>query len=237
MDVLLLTRTEEKEYPAPATLPPRRPGAGQGFFLQPLIHKSYRRYLGYILGYYLSATMASAFTSLYLIRYLKLPYGWISTAAVIVPGMVVLTNRFWMRMEGMKGFSFVLGATTCLMAGEFLVLSFVGGGTLAVPLLILSAFLSGIGNGGFIVSIFTYRHAIMPGDGKTLYEGWFYFVTGLGALAGPFAGKAFMNWMPSVENTVWRHSDFQLLFLAAALALGLLGCMSLVRRRKSKAHR
>jgi MFS family permease len=173
--------------------------------------------------------MSSSFTTVYLIRYIKLDMGTISLINVVTTGVILLTNRFWSNIESSRGYTFVVGRTTLLLAGELLVLSFVNGNFLTLPLLFISAIIAGAGNGGFIIAVLTYRYEIMPSDNKTLHEGWYYFAFGIGTLGGPFAGKLLMNFIPVVKNIIYQYSNFQLLYLLSAVILMLLAYVSFFR--------
>jgi len=189
-------------------------------FLQPIRNTEFRNYLIFLFMFYLLLTMASSFTPVYLIRYLKFDYKFISTINVLSQITLVVTGLFWSRVERKKGFKFVLGITAFFVAGELLVLSFLRENT--YYLLYLSTVIAGIGMGGFAISILTYRYEIMPEGGKTVYEGWYYFASGLGMLISPFAGKAMINYLPEFTNALYQNSKIQLLYLIAFILLCLL---------------
>jgi MFS family permease len=164
--------------------------------------------------------MASSFTPVYLIKYLKFDYSFITTANVISQVAMIASNLYWARVEKKKGFRFVLGITALFTIGELLVLSFLKGENFY--LLFISTIISGIGMGGFGVSIFTYRYEIMPETGKTIFEGWFYFASGLGMLIAPFAGQAMIDFIPEFSNPVFQNSKMQLLYLISFVLLCIL---------------
>jgi MFS family permease len=134
--------------------------------------------------------------------------------------VMILSNRFWERIEERKGFKFVLSATGILLACELLLMSFLNSAT--YPILYISNIISGIGMGGFGVSIFTYRYMIMPEAGKTVYEGSFYFASGLSMFIAPFLGKYLMTAMPEFTSAIYANSRIQLLYLSAFAAISLL---------------
>jgi len=212
LDIVVLWKVEEPVYEVS--------NAGKAdlkMLLQPIKRNEYRNYMIFIFMFYLLLTMASSFTPVYQIRYLKFDYKFISTINVISQVVMVVTGLYWSRVEKAKGFKFVMGLTAFFVAGELLVLSFLRVDT--YYLLYLSTVIASIGMGGFGISIMTYRYEIMPEGGKTVYEGWFYFASGLGMLIAPFAGKAMINYLPEFSNVVYQYSKIQLLYLIAFILL------------------
>ncbi|MDD5604172.1 MAG: MFS transporter, partial [Eubacteriales bacterium] len=191
-DLLILRKIREDEYKKDVESPP---STLRSLLFQPAANMEYRSFLIFMLLFYLFETMASSFTPIYLIKYLEFDYGFISLINVFTIVMMIIANRIWQRVEIKNGYRFVLGITAFIVASEMLVLSFLTKNT--YYLLFLSALVRGIGFGGFNVSIFTYRFALMPKSGKTLFEGWFYFMSGVGMLAAPFAGSAILSGMSS----------------------------------------
>lgn len=215
LDVAVLWKVDDSVYRAPDSKK-----FDYRMFLQPVRHGEYRNYLLFIFAFYLFLTMASSFTPVYQIRYLKLDYKFISAISVISQIVMVVSGLFWSRVESKRGFKFAMTITAFFVAGELLILTFLRSDTFF--LLYLSTFLAGIGMGGFGTSIFTYRYAIMPEDGKTVYEGWFYFASGLGMLIAPFAGELLRNNLPGFTNAVFQYSKIQLLYLISFSLICLL---------------
>ena len=87
-------------------------------------------------------------------------------------------------------------------------------------LLFLAPFFSGIGHSGFNIAVFNYRCELMPTDNRTVYEGWFGAVTGLGILVGPVIGNFIMNRLPVIETALLQHSKFQLMYFLSFLLSG-----------------
>jgi MFS family permease len=214
-DVIVLKNIGDTDYE-----PVQTEKTGSKMFFQPVFHREYRSFLLFIFLFYLGLTMASSFTPVYLIKYLKFDYSFITTANVISQVAMIASNLYWARVEKKKGFRFVLGITALFTIGELLVLSFLKGENFY--LLFISTIISGIGMGGFGVSIFTYRYEIMPETGKTIFEGWFYFASGLGMLIAPFAGQAMINFIPEFSNPVFQNSKMQLLYLISFVLLCIL---------------
>lgn len=222
LDVVVLWKVDDPGYKVPDSKK-----FDCRMFLQPVRHGEYRNYLLFIFTFYLFLTMASSFTPVYQIRYLKFDYKFISTISVISQIVMIVSGLFWSRVESKRGFKFAMAVTAFFVAGELLVLSFLRSDTFF--LLYLSTILAGVGMGGFGTSIFTYRYAIMPEDGKTVYEGWFYFVSGLGMLIAPFAGELLRNNLPEFTNAIFQYSKIQLLYLISFSLICLLLFITIAR--------
>ncbi len=180
-------------------------------FFEPLRNKPYLRFVLFIFLYYTSLTLSSSFTSLYLVRYLELDFKFISFVTVISNLFMILCVRLWRQAEGRIGLMRAFKLTGLIAALEFLSYVFLTKDTLF--LLILAPILAGIGNSGFNIFVINHRYELMPEENRTLYEGWYGALFGLSLLAGPTIGNFIMNRLPAVENALFQHSRFQLLYL------------------------
>jgi MFS family permease len=89
-------------------------------------------------------------------------------------------------------------------------------------LLFVSAIFAGIGFSGFKAAIVAYRYDIMPEFNKTVYEGWFIALQGGSTFLAPFVGNFLLKHLPIINNRVFEHSNYQLLFIIS------FACMVLV---------
>lgn len=193
-------------------------GSNPDIFFEPMKNASYRTFIIFIFFYYLCLSMSSSFSSVYLIRYLDFDYGFISTINVLMYIFMILSTKFWGRVEAKKGMEFVLGITAVFMVSEYLIYGFLTESTYF--LLFFSPIIAGIGQGGFNTAIFTYRYDIMPEQNRTIYEGWFAATQGLSFLFAPILGNAIMQRLPAISNRVIQYSSFQLMyFISFALAI------------------
>lgn len=213
-DLFILKNTDEVQYDITKNYK-----ISVKLFLQPVMTKKYRNFLLFIFSFYLCLTMSSCFTNIYLIRYLKFNYKFISTINVISLVIMIAFNPFWGRVENRKGFRFVLGTTSMLIAGQLVFFSLLKGET--YYLLYIATVLSGIGMGGFGASIFTYRYEIMPENGKTIYEGWFYFASGLSMFLAPFIGNFIAVRIPASVNLGYFTSKYQILYIISFFLLSV----------------
>lgn len=215
LDIAVLVRIDE---PPNAT---RCTRMSAEMFFEPFASRTYRKFLLFVFFFYTALTMATSFTPLYMIRYLGLDYGFISTVNVLMYIVMITCTLIWGRVEKKRGLLFVLRTASLFIIGEVLLDIFVRKET--VFLFFFAIILSGIGNGGFNIAILSYRYEIMPQTNKTVYEGWFGAVFGISTFIGPVLGNRVMQVLPTFRNTVFQYSRFQLLYMIAfTLTLGVI---------------
>lgn len=216
IDVIILINADE-----PVNSVNKEAGFNPVMFLEPLKNSEYRGFLTFVLLYYVSLNISSSFTPLYLIRYLQFDYGFISIVNVIANIFLILCTKVWGWVERKRSLKFVFGLTAFFMVTEFFIYSFLKRDTYF--LLFFAPIFAGIGNSGFNVAIFNYRYELMPETSRTIYEGWFGAVFGISTLISPAIGSAIMRRLPVIQNAVYQHSSFQLLYLISfILATGVI---------------
>ncbi len=190
-------------------------------FFEPLACRKYRLFMLFIFLFYASLTLSSSFTPLYLVRYLHFDYKFISLINVISYLFMIVCTRIWSRFESRIGLVRVFKLTGLVAIIEFLIYGFLTKDT--YYLLYFAPIFAGIGNSGFNVFIVNYRYSLMPEQNRTVYEGWYGAAYGLSMLVGPALGSLIMNRLPVVENQVFQHSMFQLMYIISFfLAAGAL---------------
>lgn len=204
-DAAALLGIEEPEYVI------EKPRFKLSTFFEPLRDQLYCRFMLFVFLYYASLTMSSSFTSLYLVRYLKLDYKFISFVTVISNFFMIACTRMWRRAEGRIGRIKAFKLTGFIAALEFLLYAFLTKDTLY--LLFIAPILAGVGNSGFNIFFVNYRYDLMPEKNRTLYEGWYAAFYGLSLLAGPMIGHFVMNRLPGIENAIFQNGRFQILYL------------------------
>lgn len=194
-------------------------GLNMKTFLEPIRKKEYKRFLSFIFMFYLGSTMASSFTPSYMIRHLSIDFKTISLFNVISQIAMILTNRYWVRFEKRNGYSTTICASAFFTISPALVMIFVTKNTW--PLLYISNILAGIGAGGF-TSLLTYRYEIMPGENRTIYEGWYYLAFGSSVLLAPFLGQLIINLIPSFSRFFIQNSQIQILNLVSFVVMSVM---------------
>jgi Major Facilitator Superfamily. len=198
---------------------------------EPFTEKSYRGFLIFIFLFYTSQTISSTFSNLYMIRYLKFDYKFISIINVIAYIFMIICTRIWSRLESKKGMMYVFRLTGLIAVTELLIYGFLKSDTYF--LLFIAPVFSGIGYSGFNVSIFTYRYELMPDNNRTVYEGWFGAILGLSMLISPVIGNFVMNRLPVVENVFFQYSRFQFMYLISFVLTAVVVLVMLKEPKKA----
>lgn len=180
-------------------------------FFEPFIRKGYRAFLFFVFLFYTSLTISSSFTPLYLIRYLKFDYKFISVINVIAYLTMILFTGFWSKIENKKGQMFVFKVSGLIAIVEFLFYGFLKSDT--YYLLYLAPVFAGVGYSGFNIAMLNYRYELMPENNRTIYEGWFGAVLGLSMLVSPVIGSFVANRLPVLQNTYFQYSKFQIMYI------------------------
>jgi hypothetical protein len=209
-DIIVLSKIKE-----PRVVQDENDNKSRTGFFTPLKDRPYREFLLFIFFFYFCITISSSFTPLYLIRYLKMDYRFISSINLIAYVTMIVCTMFWGRIERKNGQKFVFKVTSFFVICEYLIYSFLNEKTHF--LLFFSAIIGGIGNSGFNISVFAYRYEIIPENSRTIYEGWFGAAYGLSLFASPFIGNIFLRKLPVLKNAVYTHSDFQLMYIISFL--------------------
>lgn len=206
LDIILLMNVREPAYVLDDTVKPNL-----GMLAEPMRNERFRSYLVFVFLFYIVLTMSGTFTPVYLIRYLKFDYSFISGMNVIQYISLIAFTGFWRKVEAKKGVTHVFRMTATIAVIEFLLYGFL---TESRPWMLLPAtILAGIGYSGFNITVLNYRYGILPEKNRTVYESWFAAVFGLSTLLAPIIGNFIMNRLPVVENTIFAHSRFQFMYL------------------------
>lgn len=205
-DIFLLVNVKEPAYVLDETVKPHL-----GMLAEPMRDSRFRAYLTFVFLFFLVLTMSGTFTPVYLIRYLKFDYSFISTMNVLQYAALITATALWRRVEAKKGVVHVFRLTASIAVIEFLLYGFLTADR--SWMLLPATVLAGIGYSGFNITILNYRYGILPEKNRTVYESWYAAVFGLSTLLAPVLGNFIMNRLPVVETTLFPHSRFQFMYL------------------------
>ena len=223
---ITMLRTEE-----PKELKPRTHKISFREFIAPFRDKPYLKFLCFIFLYYIFLTTSSCFTGVFLLKYLGISYIAYSGINILTFIAQILTSRFWSRIEHERGALFVIKVAGLIAISEFFFYGFMTHSTLFF--LFLTPLLSGVGNSGYTVAIFTYRYELMPEVNEEPYEAWFNGFYGMATLLAPMLGSFLCGILPDFQNEVYEFSDFQLLYLASYLC-ATASVLLLIKPKKKK---
>lgn len=210
IDAIILINIEEPENSVSSN---KRISKEQIF--EPWRNKEYRHYLFFVLLFYLSLFISVSYTPLYLIKYMKFDYKFLSSTTLLAHIFMIISTNVWSRIESKKGIKYVLRVGALFLIADIFTYVFI------IPrtyfLLYIACIMSGIGNGGFNIALLNYRYDLIPENNKTIYESWFGAVYGIGSIIAPILGGYLLKLLPMINNKIFEYSNFQLLYLISTI--------------------
>lgn len=202
----------------------------------PIKNKEFLGYTFTLAILYILIFISCTFTSVYMLRYLKLSYTFITAMGIFNAVMQMLFYRFWGRIADQYGHEYVMHAGIWFMVGELTIWAIMPKSAVLFLLPVANLF-SAIGNSGFAMGVFNRRFAIIPQTGRSLYEGFFGTLTGLAILISPFIGGWMRNRISTI-SFVHQHipfGEFRVMYAITVLGIICLQVFRILRnRRKTK---
>ena len=228
-ELLLLARIPDAEHTPAASAKGTLGGMARLLFSC----RPYLRFVGYIFFFYVMISFADSFTTLYMMRYLALPYTAVTALQMLISLPQIFLLGLWGRLSDKRGNRFTLMASIWFFVGEML---FVGLADRSSAYLFLPiAFLfAAVGNAGFVVSVFNRRYELMPLENRMVYDNFFSAAVGLAFLLGPFLGGLVKG---SLERAAWVMENIpfghiRLLYAVAAAGIVLVQTAVCVKARR-----
>ena len=229
-EVILLART-------PDSAAYHSSGEGGGMFRGvlriPLKDRRFTGFVVYILLFYLLLNISDSFTTVYMMKYLELPYQTITALNMIISLPQVVLLGIWGRISDRRGHDFVLKSSIWLFAGETLFMSLASPGSW--PIFIPAAFLvASVANAGFVVAVFNRRYELIPAGNRIVYDNFYSAAIGIGFILGPMIGgflKGGLEASPAVANVI-PFANIRLLYLISTAGILLLQIVYLRFDRK-----
>lgn len=209
-DIIVISKVKEPEYVIDKEFKFNRLS-----FFEPIRNNEFRRFLIFIFFFYFSICISKSYTSLYLLRYLNLNYSFISSINVITYALMIISVKFWSKVESNKGSIYVVRVASMIAACEVIFCSFLTKDT--YYLLFASGVVSGVGYGGFNIAVLNYRYEIISESNRTIYEGWYGAVLGISLLFSPIIGSMIRSQLPYVNSNLLKYSNFQLMYIISFL--------------------
>ncbi len=186
----------------------------------PLKNKSFRNLTLYIAIFFFIAWLCYSFRNIYMLRYMEISYLLYSVLfsfRMIVQGVV---SPVWGRMGIKKGWYAVF--IGCLVCFSLEYISWAFATNKSVWVLFLSHAFSGIANSGLVLATLNLRFNSMPALQKSVYEGFYNMVVGVGCILGPFAGNLLRVNLPVMTGEFFPNSQIQFVFIISFIVNSLL---------------
>lgn len=197
----------------------------------PMRCRPYLRFVVYIFLFYLLLTFADSFTMVYIMRYLGLSY----TATTLMYMLISLPQLFllstWGKIGDKKGHQFTLKLSIWFFVGETLFMALSNPQNLYVMIPIAFLF-AATANSGFVISVFNRRYALMPREGRILYDNFYSAVVGLAFILGPVLGGVIKGRIEATSglSAVMQFANVRLLYVISTVCMILLQLFFTIKR-------
>jgi MFS family permease len=202
-------------------------------FLTPLRDKKFMKLMLLMGTFYFSWYMTMSFSSLYQLRYLEIPYTFITAMGIINPVLQMLWYPMWGKMVDKYGPQFIIRVALWLYVLQAVLWFCMTKGSywFVMPLLQINASMIGP---AFMLGVFNSKYDVIPQEGRSLYDGFFTSSVGIIILVAPTVGNQIKN---LIENNADRipgieFPQFRLLFALAAVLVFIINIYNLIVAKK-----
>jgi len=205
-------------------------------FRIPLKNKEFMKYTIKLIVFHLALYLSASYVQVYMIRYLELPYTFISSMTVMDAIIQIFIYTKWGRLGDRKGYKYVLEVSIWFFVFYMVAWAMTSKSTmyLSIPMAYL---FSAIANSSFMVGSFNSRYQVIPDKGRTLYDGFYTSVIGLTLLIGPWIGGRFKDTLAksSFMQNNFEFGEFRIIFTLSAIGLAMLQIFEIAQKyRKHK---
>lgn len=196
----------------------------------PLKDKKYRNLTLYIAVFFFIAWLCYSFRNIYMLKYMEISY--VAYSILFSFRMIIqgTASPFWGRMGVKKGWYAVFIGCLGFFSLEYISWSFA---THKSPwMLILSHAFSGIANSGLVLSTLNLRFDRMPPLQKSIYEGFYNLVLGIGCIMGPLVGNLLRVNLPMISGDFFPNSQIQIVFMISFVVNNLLIVYLILNKKK-----
>jgi Na+/melibiose symporter-like transporter len=196
----------------------------------PFRNKEYRNLTVYISIFFFFAWLCYSFRNIYMIKYLNISYvaySLLYSFRMIVQGVA---SPFWGKLGQKKGWYIVF--VWCLVYFSLEYISWALVTHVSLWMLVVSHAFSGIANSGLVLSTLNLRFDKMPKIQKSVYEGFYNLLLGIGCILGPFVGNLLRVNLPVISGNLFPNSQIQLVFLISFIVNNLLIFYLIINKSK-----
>lgn len=219
--LMLLTGLSYYRIGEPTPEPtPARPAVRVGdYFRIPLRNRPLMRFEWASMIIYFALYISYVFTDVYMIRYLNIPYQFITLSTALLYLTQLAVYRYIGRLSDRYGHRVFFNASILLYGLELTLWAMMKSDTY-LYLLPVRSLISGCAGAAFIICSFNYRYELMPSCDRDVCEGFHVTITGLVLFAAPLAGRVLgglIRETPALAAVPF--AQFRLLYLLSALML------------------
>lgn len=202
-------------------------------FLIPLKNKSFMKLMLLLGVFYTSWYMTMSFASVYQLRYLKIPYTFITLTGMINPVLQMVWYPMWGKMVDKYGPQFIIRIALWLYILQAVLWFLMTKSSFYFirPILMVNA--SFIGP-AFMLGVFNSKYNVIPQEGRSVYDGFFTSTVGLIILIAPTIGNQIKNLIEANSGSItgMEFPQFRLLFALAGVLVLLINIYNLIAAKK-----
>ncbi len=202
-------------------------------FMKPFKNKEFMKLMGLLGFFYFSWYMTMSFASVYQIRYLEIPYTFITAMGIINPVLQMIWYPMWGKLTDKFGPHFIIRIALWLYVLQAVLWFCMTSGSyyFIMPLLQINASMIGP---AFMLGIFNAKYSVIPQEGRSVYDGFFTATVGIIILIAPTVGNLLKNLIDNNSNSIigMEFPQFRLLFVIAAVLVLSLNIFNLIKAKK-----
>ena len=204
-------------------------------FVLPVKNKEFMYYTSFLFVLYIILWLSCCFTQVYILKYLKLSYTFANSLGMFSAVLQIIFLQIWGKIGDRYGHQFVMDICIWFFAGEMFFWALLSKPYILVLMPIAYLF-SAIANSGFLVSVFNRRYMIIPGNARTVYDGFYSAAIGVAFILGPSIG-AMLKF--SIASNFWIQKnipfgEFRVLYLISCIGVIMLKLLELLGRVNSR---
>ena len=202
-------------------------------FTKPVKNKEFMKLMAMLGFFYFSWYMTMSFASVYQIRYLGIPYTFITAMGVINPILQMIWYPMWGKLTDKYGPQFIIRVALwmyvlqavlwfCMTSGSYYFI---------MPLLQVNASLIGP---AFMLGIFNTKYSVIPQEGRSIYDGFYMAAVGGIILLAPTIGNLLKNLIDNNSHKIvgMEFPQFRIMFAIAAVMVLTLNIINLIKAKK-----
>jgi MFS family permease len=202
-------------------------------FTKPFKNREFMKLMSMLGFFYFAWYMSMSYSSVYQLRYLKIPYTFITAMGIINPVLQMVWYPMWGKLVDKYTPRFIIRIALWLYSLHALLWFFMTPSTyyFMMPILQINASILGP---AFMLGVFNSKYNIIPQEGRSLYDGFYTAAVGTIILVAPTVGNLVKTW---IENNMQaagglEFPQFRLLFAIASVLVFALNIYNLISAKK-----
>ncbi len=186
--------------------------------LIPIRNKAFMKMMGVFVFFYFAWFISMSFASIYQIKYLGLPYVFLTALTTMNALLQMLYYPMWGKFLDKYGPTLTRNIGMTFYAIHALLYFLLTKETAYFGMILLHLNASFMGP-AWMLGVFNTKYSVIPAEGRSIYDGFFTSVIGLTILLGPTIGNLIRNLIINNNVDIIQFSQFRLMFLLTFVLL------------------